>query len=342
MSEAILIRSVRRLKSGARALIGVILFLIFSAAPTHAAKLCQFAASQSTKSVTFTIPVKFHVPRDTPVGSIVWESSPYNSGENPGNSFTCTQAWALGVDNEVSEGQSVSSSTKTVFPIGKTGLGWSLYYVWKELQSISFAPQIQNPGTFKNTGIEMRLYIKKIGPIKAGASVPNGLIGYVGAGFPTAVPDVKFFSINTSNEASLGIISCKAPDVVVKMGVQNRVGQFKGIGTSLAPVNFSIGLKECPEGINKVSYLLKPNTTIVDAARSVVALDTESTAKGVGLQILDQNSNPVALNEKIVFKDYDTAGGNFNIPLKAAYHQTASDVSPGIANSSVTIVMSYD
>ncbi|WP_407513110.1 fimbrial protein [Ralstonia sp. GP71] len=101
-------------------------------------------------------------------------------------------------------------------------------------------------------------------------------------------------------------------------------------------------LTECPSGISKVSYLLKPNTQILDAAQSVVALDAESVAKGVGLQVLNQNGEPAVLNEKVAFSEYDKAGGSFSISLKAAYRQTAPVVGAGTANSSLTFVMSYE
>lgn len=154
--------------------------------------------------------------------------------------------------------------------------------------------------------------------------------------------EVNVLVIKTSNKSSVATLSCKTPDVTVKMGDQNYVGRFKGIGTSLAPVKFSIALKECPEGVNKVSYQLNPNTAVVDATRSVIALDANSTAKGVGLQLLDNAGNPVALKTKLQFKEYDKLGGNFNIPFQAAYHQTAAAVVPGTANTSITFVMSYD
>lgn len=87
---------------------------------------------------------------------------------------------------------------------------------------------------------------------------------------------------------------------------------------------------------------MNPNTDIVDATRAVVALDAGSTAKGVGLKLLDNAGNPVALKTPLQFSAYDKLGGNFNILLQAAYHQTAATVVPGTANTAVTFVMSYD
>ncbi|WKZ86082.1 hypothetical protein N5B55_03780 [Ralstonia pickettii] len=62
---------------------------------------------------------------------------------------------------------------------------------------------------------------------------------------------------------------------------------------------------------------MNPNTGIVDATRAVVALDAGSTAKGVGLQLLDNAGNPVAVKTPLQFSAYDKLGGNFNIPMQA-------------------------
>ncbi|MCO5413111.1 fimbrial protein [Ralstonia mojiangensis] len=332
MIKTRLIRRANAVFGGLR-VIAVILLAALCAVPAHAA-LCWFDKDKSTKKVTFTIPADLQVPRDTPIGAVIWESSIYNA-VNPNNNYTCSTFHHWGLGNRV--GGSSSSDAKNILPIGKTGLGWSLYYNYFEVDDIGHQTNSRPGGSYNPDGVRMRLYIKKIGLVEAGARVPSGLIGVV-----SVEKLFDSFSINTSNEAGVGTLSCKSPDVVVKMGDKNDTGQFKGVGSSLAPVNFSVAMKECPEGINKVSYLLKPNTEIVDAARSVVALDAASTAKGVGLQILDESGNPVALNKTIVFSGYDKVGGNFDIPLKAAYHQTATVVGPGTANSSVAFVMSYD
>lgn len=44
----------------------------------------------------------------------------------------------------------------------------------------------------------------------------------------------------------------------------------------------------------------------------------------------------------IAFSGYDGAGGDFNIPFKAAYYQTSSVVEAGTANTAVTLVMNYN
>ncbi|MCP1172769.1 fimbrial protein [Ralstonia chuxiongensis] len=315
----------------------VIGLAMFSAAPSYAAN-CEFQKDQKTKNLTFTIPSDLRVPRDAPVGTVVWESA-VQSGAGANNADVCADTHKWGLVNGV--GASASAARKTELPIGTTGLAWSFVYENSKgkliVEDLSLGGFSQGGGRYGWENTKLQLQIKKIGPVTAGASVPAGRLGYLNKN-----NEIDLFSINTSNKASVGTRSCKTPDVVVRMGDRNRVGQFKGVGTSLAPVNFSINLKECPSAISKVSYLLKPNTQIVDATQTVVALDAGSVAKGVGLQVLNQNGKPVTLNETVVYSEYDKVGGNFSIPFKAAYYQTAPVVEAGSANSSLTLVMSYE
>ncbi|MCT7297389.1 type 1 fimbrial protein [Ralstonia sp. CHL-2022] len=336
MNGIVSIRILKRISGGFGVLTFASLALSFSV-PAHAAR-CSFESGHGTANMSFSLPKNLQVPRDAPAGTIIWESTFARFGG--GNNFTCNNLYSWGAINSV--GASASASSEADFPIGKTGLAWGLVHGDVRVSSTSDLPDIAF-GLYNGSGgysfgyVRFKLRIKKIGSVVAGASVPSGLLGKVNIN-----NELDAFLVNANNEAAVSTVSCKTPAVTVRMGDENRVSQFKGVGTSIAPVNFSVGLKECPEGISKVSYLLKPNTEVVDAGRSVIALDGASSAKGISLQILDEGGNPVALNKTIVFNGYDKAGGDFNIPLKAAYHQTAEVVEPGTANSSVTLVMSYD
>lgn len=308
------------------------------ASPADAAN-CTMHQGAVVKQLAFQIPSSFTVPRDAPIGTVIYESAPITNSAQDTPAFTCTAAFRWGLVNSV--GGIPPAATKVDMPIGNTGLAWGLVYDNKKstpapLPAASLGiQQVANTHTFVSTSFSLR--IRKIGPVAPGAAVEAGLLGYVNMN-----DEFNVFIVRTSTKASVTAQSCKTPDVIVQMGDRNRVGQFKGVGTSLAPVSLSINLNECPSGISKVSYLLKPNTQILDAAQSVVALDAESVAKGVGLQVLNQNGEPAVLNEKIAFSEYDKAGGNFSIPLKAAYRQTAPVVGAGTANSSLTFVMSYE
>lgn len=94
--------------------------------------------------------------------------------------------------------------------------------------------------------------------------------------------------------------------------------------------------------MNAIQYRIDPVTAVLNSAQSVVALDGSSLASSVGVQLLDANDAVFPLSTYKSFAGYDKAnGGNFSIPFKARYYQTASTVKPGTANSSMTFTMNY-
>jgi major type 1 subunit fimbrin (pilin) len=95
--------------------------------------------------------------------------------------------------------------------------------------------------------------------------------------------------------------------------------------------------------LNSITYRIDPVTAVVNAAKSVVALDASSSATGVGVQLLDgTGTQPFPLQTWTTFTGYDAAtGGDYTIPLNARYYQTAATVTTGMANSSMTFTMQY-
>ena len=301
--------------------------LIGSTAPAHA--LCFFPNGTPDWVMTYTLPSNLVVPRNATIGTVIW-TSPLQTVPST-VSFGCNTTWMLGMVNAV--GTTASAATPSYLPIGNTGLAW----VFGTYNDIAYGISHPNNSFVMPGTLSFSIKIVAIGPIKAGAKIQQGVLGSLSAG-----GDIAIYTIKAGNTVSVSALTCKTPGVTVKMGDKNYLSLFQGAGTTLAPVNFSIALNECPAGISKVSYQLVPNTQILDAARSVIALDADSTAKGVGLQLLTNAGNPLPLKTNIQFGGYSKLGGNFNIPLKAAYRQTESAVGPGTANSSVTFVMSYE
>lgn len=67
---------------------------------------------------------------------------------------------------------------------------------------------------------------------------------------------------------------------------------------------------------------------------------TAGGAEGVGIQ-LKLNSTPVIFN-KTLFAAQATEQGAFNIPLTAAYIQTADDIAPCSANAVANFTVTYE
>jgi major type 1 subunit fimbrin (pilin) len=149
------------------------------------------------------------------------------------------------------------------------------------------------------------------------------------------------FTINSS--------ACKTPDVTVNMGSYSQ-SAFKGVGSNTQPIGFNININDCPQIsatepiIKNIKYQLDPTSSIVNPISSVFPLNTSSTAKGIGLQIMDANNN--VLQRQTQYSLAKTGAypfrGNYTLPLKAAYYQTDTAVTPGKADGAITFTMTYD
>lgn len=73
----------------------------------------------------------------------------------------------------------------------------------------------------------------------------------------------------------------------------------------------------------------------------VVALNSASTASGVGVQILNENQQPIALATPFNVASYPLSSALITVPLYARYYQTASVINPGTANAVATYTLSY-
>lgn len=107
-------------------------------------------------------------------------------------------------------------------------------------------------------------------------------------------------------------------------------------------VRFNIGLNQCRTGIKKVTYSLKANTPVIDAAKGIITLNDSSTAKGIGLQLLNDAGQPIALDTTYPFDAFTATGTDFKIPLSASYYRlTTEELKAGSANTEVTFIVNY-
>lgn len=187
-----------------------------------------------------------------------------------------------------------------------------------------------------------------------GTSVEFIKTGTIAAGQLTSIPTVTM-SYRLNNQAgswplnimytgaasgTISMATCTTPDVPVDLG-KHKTSEFTGVGSTASSKSFTLDLKNCPAGINAVKYRLDSAVPSPYTDASLVPLDASSTAKGIGVQLLDGTGNPFPLGTQATFAGYNKAGGNFSIPFSARYYQTASPLVPGAANASVSFTMSY-
>ncbi len=152
----------------------------------------------------------------------------------------------------------------------------------------------------------------------------------------------------TLSAGSISILSggtCTTPDVSVKFRTVS-VGAFSGTGSVAALTPFNLLFNDCPAGMNSISYRFNATTSILNAAKGVVALDPTATAKGVGIQLLTANSTPIvfspATGSTYKLDSYNPSiRGSYNVPLLAGIYQVSSQVTAGSIKGAVTFTLDY-
>lgn len=279
-----------------------------------------FGASLAGKSLT--------VPADTPNGTVIYE----DSIQGLSSSWVCESKTQYGVLPNPILG-TVTSKTST-FPIGKTGLS---YRLWVEpLSRYETSVRTMDPGNYGIPAGIYRLEIVKSGELAAKTNIQAGYLGKLMS------DEVDLTRFDLINPIVLNAASCQTPSVPVAMGDDYRLMDFDLPGATPRVIKFNIALNNCQTGINKVTYSLKATTRVIDAQKGIVALNDSSTAKGIGLQLLNDTGQPLALDTTYPFTAFNTTGKSFTIPLSAAHYRLAEGVTqPGSANTEVTFIVSY-
>ncbi|MDZ3829611.1 fimbrial protein [Pseudomonas monsensis] len=308
-------------------------------APSYAgAANCSFFPGHHQTTITMQIPATLSIPRDTPNGTVIYESPSLTLGPTP-SSYRCTNEFSYGIQNNVG----VSKSGDLVYAIGNTGLAWQ--WSFRDDVAIPIYPSIRRQAGgygWDTTRHVLRLF--KIADVIDVQKIPAGTLGTFHA------DGVSPLAMAT-NGTTIVPQSCETPDIKVDMG-SHDMSSFAHNGAYSEPVKFDISLNNCPPGIKKVTYTLKPTLTSPsqNSTRGIVKLSADSTAQGVALQVLNSDGNPLVLHQSYVFADYSSAGGNLKIPLSARYFRVAETggnggfdkgMRAGTANATIAFVMSY-
>lgn len=307
------------------------------------------------------LPGTLSVPRDAAVGTLLtpWITSPATTnywncnitgGAYSGTGYKPLLSYA---------GQSVRDPTGvsvTVFATGVPGIGLAIgtrQYMngcsWAGFQGMptsggfSLSVDCNGQGNVTNGGqVEVALVVT--GQVKGGvvSAISFGQADYyiTSSGYgPSPSSYVTFALVGTTAVTAL---TCVTPNVSVSLG-QHRTAEFSGTGSRTPATAFNLNFNACPAGMNTIKYEIDPVTTIVaGTGNSVVTLDSGSTATGIGLQLLDGNNNPFALGTPVTLAVYNSAtGGDYQIPLKAAYYQTGATIGAGSANTEMTFTLTY-
>ncbi|CAN2978376.1 MULTISPECIES: fimbrial protein [Pseudomonas] len=273
-----------------------------------------------------------NIPADTPDGTVVYQET----AQGIHHTWKCTMASMYGILLNPALGAVTGNAS--LFPLGKSGLSFRIWmnaiggYQWNLHPIAANSP---NSNYVLSAG-EIRLEIVKTGPLAENTKIAAGHL----ANFQD--DDLILKTFNLTNPIVLNTASCQTPSVPVAMGDDYQLQDFDNVGATPRKVRFNIGLNQCQAGIKKVTYSLKATTSVIDAAKGIVALNSSSTAAGIGLQLLNDTGQPIALDTTYPFDAFTTTGTKFQIPLSAAYYRLPTgNLKAGSANTDVTFIVNY-
>ncbi|MEX2943644.1 fimbrial protein [Serratia fonticola] len=139
--------------------------------------------------------------------------------------------------------------------------------------------------------------------------------------------------------------SCSAntTQTVVNLGKYGKK-DFTIPGSTSEKKRFSIELTGCSaSGLSTIAYTLTPLNNIIDANQAVMGINTmKGAAKGVGVQVLDQNGVPVRFNSVTNVSSFMPGSQSVTIPFQATmYRISSAPVTTGIVRSPLTFTMTY-
>lgn len=315
-------------------------------------------------TVVLNLPATVTVPRDAPVGTIL---TPWVTTAAGSNQYTCDipPLTSMGYRNGLgdftnSTGMTATSSdgTFTVYRTSVPGVGIAIganfyYGSWGNCQGVGIGwrgwgnPRVGgSAASCSGTNVEVQsnydsratVALVKTDQVSVGGTV-SGRILYYSWESPYGVGNPTNYHIS-----SVQIVPalCTTPDVSVDLGTYQK-SQFTGVGYTTRAVDFNVRMDACPAGMSAIQYKVDPVTPVINSTQSVVSLSSDSTAAGIGVQVLNgAGTTAFPFGTFQTFSNYKTAtGGNYLIPMKARFYQTAATVTPGTARSAITLTMLY-
>ena len=295
--------------------------------PGHARADCTLQPPASKGVLIFDPPTQINVPFNAPIGTILWASPMETAAPIPDLSCNSSSPNQTGIYGSV---QSIGGIP--TFPTTNPAIGYQIAYngtsTW--MQSYPNGPAL--PAGQNHINNQALLRLVKLGPISNGSSLNGSTLGYW---------DVRgighLVTLNLSHP-----VTFLAPACVVTTDPTNvtlppvPAGAFQGNGSTAGTTSFAIQLN-CDAGFT-LSVTLDTNKPAGGTNGVIAGQNGAGYANGIGIQVLDQNAQPVTFKQPISVGT--TAGGTQAAHYFARYYQTGT-VTPGQVSATATFTLSY-
>lgn len=298
------------------------------ALPLGAHAKCSYSSGGPT-TVTFSLPPAITIAADAAVGTVLATSAqtaplspPVISCNGQGNWMT------YGVTN--TRGGYLADNI--TYETGIPGLGYRLTHPDDYLTAYPLNGELLSESTFSVTsGLELI----KTGPIASGSVLAAGQLGrwrWDDNKGNVLYPE----SFILGNAVTFTTPSCTIVTDPINVTLPTVTsGAFTGVGSTSGKTPFQITLN-CPAGAAVTNITM--HSTAPDSHQGVVQPAGAGYAGGIGVQVLDNNSNAVVFDQQTVVSPPNATTA---IPYFAQYFQTAATVSGGPVKATVTFDIFY-
>lgn len=296
--------------------------------------------SGTSRTTTFPLPATLTVPRDAPIGTILYDTKGWQYGGDASVSCTGSGTPTLRY-GFAATGGAFPSDLKGVHETNVPGVG--IKVAWHN--SRDNLPDSIDGGTLMRNPREEK-------PIATTDYTPAQLwwiqlikVGNIGSG-TFRLPAVEVYYQNMlSNrlEFPASALNYQRRGCVMKESriqvplLHSYLRDFSGIGSTAKPRDFSIDLV-CDPNV-RISYHLYGLSTDYWVLLNNPA---KGMSTGVGVELLKENGERVPLGQRVPFGRSGPVIGDLSIPLTARYYQVAEKITPGPMQVPAVLTLFYD
>lgn len=298
--------------------------LLLALLPLGAHAKCRFTSGGNT-SVTFSVPPSISIPANMSDGTVLLSTAQVSPANPP--DITCSGWFGEYVSYGVVNARGGYLADNFTYETGIPGVGYRITHPSDYLTAYPLNSQWLATSTFSVTsGLEL----VKTGPITSGGVLAAGKLG--DWQWDSLIPETFMLA----NSITFTTPSCTIVTNPINVTLPTvTTSAFTGVGSVSGKTPFQIQLS-CPPATAVAKITM--HTTTPDSHPGVVKPAGAGYAAGIGVQVLDANSNPMVFETQTVVTP---PNATTSIPYFAQYFQTASAVSGGNVKATVTFDIYY-
>ncbi|MFK3791033.1 fimbrial protein [Pseudomonas piscis] len=319
-----------------------IVILLFMA-PTTVNAACYLASGWAMRTVTMDIG-RLNVPPSSRVGSILLKKSFYPFGSG-GTVFSCREDGRYGyISFRLTKNYGLAPGFQDVYTTDIPGIGVRLSWLTGSMRSIPYDFNASTGEWMYGPSIETSIEIIKTSNQTGSGSLAAGVYAEQFGNGDNKIAVRLMLGGGTSSV--IATPACTVPDsskfVSVPLGKVPKLA-FNGVNSTAGGNNFKIRLlcnTNSSAVVSAVYLKLDASKKDQNGRDGVILLeDSQTSAKGVGIQISDSQQIPIKLGQDILIGS--STVNTYELNYTARYIQTLNTITPGQANGTAFFTIEY-